>query len=203
MSPGGTPESYVRLLGAIDARFVVIRRYYGHHMQCSAQCDECCHYVFDISPIEAIYLDRALGSLKPDVYQELRVHADYWLTALRTASTDASSPQLVLLSSSGLRIPCPLLCASVCCVYEARPVVCRAAGGPVINPLRRGEFVAPCSKNFQNFDGDSQIETFDWDAISAAKREIQEEAIPLLSDRERRFLARRWTIAEVILEGDE
>lgn len=201
---------YQRLLQAVDERFVEIRSLYASHMQCCAGCDECCHYLFDISPVEAIYLHRALSGLAPDVQAAIRDRARSWLVAVAgrgsavpgsdTGCTSAiSGSDLLLLGMSGLRLSCPLLADGRCLVYGARPVVCRMTGAPAVHPLRKGEFVAPCSKNFQEFDIHQTIETFDLNALAAYKKAIEEEIAPSLSPLERRFLGRRWTIAEVVL----
>lgn len=77
---------------------------------CAEGCDSCCHRRFSVFAIEARPIVRALARLDPDLRERIRQQADDPEHADR----------------------CALLVDGRCSVYDARPLICRSHGLPVL-----------------------------------------------------------------------
>lgn len=130
-------ETHVR---EADALFENIRGRFPSLVVCREQCSSCCHALFDLSLVEALYLNRAFHERLPD--GALR---DAVLSAADTADRQAarlkrkafkdsqagrdSNEILTEIAAETLR--CPLLSKDDrCLLYEVRPVTCRLYGVP-------------------------------------------------------------------------
>ena len=111
---GGAGRLYAQLLGAVGRRFDHIASRQATHMRCAAGCHACCAPGLSVSLVEA----RALAA-------HLEAHPEVAREAL---ALEASDPH------GGGR--CSLLNArGECVVYEARPLVCRTHGAPLLIPV--------------------------------------------------------------------
>lgn len=96
------------------------------HITCRAGCDACCRHL-SIFAVEAAAIRAALNELPPEKAALIRAKAQ----GLREDS------------------PCPLLHDGLCLLYQARPVICRTHGLPLLL-LRDGEkSIDFCPENFQ------------------------------------------------------
>lgn len=85
----------------------------GGQMRCAPGCDQCCHVRFSVFTVEAEGIRAALLALETsDPLRRARVRQQ------------ADDP------AGGDR--CPMLVEHQCAVYEARPIICRSHGTPVL-----------------------------------------------------------------------
>jgi Fe-S-cluster containining protein len=127
----------VALMG--DNAFERVKNEYGENVKCKIECADCCHALFDLSLIEALYInfkfyeslsenkrmgllekaniiDRKLFKLKKNAYKEM---------------DNGKSEEQIIAELSFERIRCPLLNEeNVCDLYESRPITCRVYGIP-------------------------------------------------------------------------
>ena len=118
-------SGYRALVAKVDATCARIQSKYAAHIACRKGCGDCCRNI-SVFPVEAAVLSEAVRRLSPEVLLAARQRA--------REQTDA----------------CPLLHEGACLVYDARPIICRTHGVPILVPDEDGSIDA-CPKNFQNF----------------------------------------------------
>jgi Fe-S-cluster containining protein len=130
---------YEALVQIVDAMFERIKKEYPKEVFCREKCSDCCYALFDLTLIEALYLnqkfkqkfsgkekndlcqiadktDRVLTKMKREAYKEVKNGADE-LTIVGKMSQE--------------RVRCPLLGENnLCVMYENRPITCRVYGIP-------------------------------------------------------------------------
>lgn len=102
-------ENYRLLTARVDALCNAIAAALGEQITCSAGCSSCCTSI-TLFPVEAAAMQKTLKSLPGRQAEEIRRH--------------------VSEHAGGER--CPLLLHHRCLLYEARPVICRTHGLPII-----------------------------------------------------------------------
>ncbi len=128
---------YEAFVGMVEKIFEQVKAEYPASINCKKGCSDCCHAVFDLTLIEAVYLnhkfqaqfgqdkdllerankaDRQVYKLKKRAYQE---HQD-------------GKNEVAILQEMGMqRIRCALLNErDLCDLYEFRPITCRLYGIP-------------------------------------------------------------------------
>jgi len=130
---------YEALVLMVDGVFERVKKEYPKEVFCREKCSDCCYAIFDLTLIEALYLndkflttfsgkeknslieiadktDRALVKMKRNAYREVKDGAD----------------QLEIVAKmSQERVRCPLLGKDdLCLMYEHRPITCRVYGIP-------------------------------------------------------------------------
>ena len=123
-----------------DTLFEQVRRLHPDCVTCSLGCSDCCHAMFDLSLVEALYLNQKFSktiAFGPQHSAIIHAAGDADRLAARikrdlyTASKDGDARQ-VMEDAARIRIRCPLLDAEEQCqLYEHRPVTCRLYGAPV------------------------------------------------------------------------
>jgi Fe-S-cluster containining protein len=131
---------YEHLRAEADALFDHVRRLHPDCVACSLGCSDCCHAMFDLSLVEALYLNqkfRQTIAFGPQHSAILHAAGDADRLAARikrdlySSSKDGNDRQ-VLEDAARSRIRCPLLDAEEQCqLYAHRPVTCRLYGAPV------------------------------------------------------------------------
>ncbi|MEA1969552.1 MAG: YkgJ family cysteine cluster protein [Thermodesulfobacteriota bacterium] len=130
---------YEALVSMVDGVFERVRNEYPKEVFCREKCSDCCYAIFDLTIIEAIYLnhkfnekfsgaekfelineaakiDRALHKLKKEASQEIK---------------KGKNEVDILGMMASKRMRCPLLGPdNLCILYEARPITCRLYGIP-------------------------------------------------------------------------
>jgi len=121
-------ENYQRLLEQVDALAARITGQLGKHMVCGPGCSGCCRHI-SVLPVEAFALRRALELTDVDRQRLIRQQA---------------------LASGGER--CPLLRDDQCLLYQARPIICRTQGLPLL--LREADSlrIDYCPLNFNDLE---------------------------------------------------
>lgn len=131
---------YESLVAETDTLFSHVRNAHSDCVTCQQGCSDCCHALFDLSLVEAMYLNQAFA----DTFAYGKVRSDMLTTAANTdrditrikrdlyrASKDGASPTAIMAQAAALRVRCPLLDASdSCALYDKRPITCRLYGIP-------------------------------------------------------------------------
>jgi len=131
---------YELLCAEADRLFEQVRRLHPDCVTCVAGCSDCCHAVFDLPLVEALYLNRkfrqtiAFGARHSAIVNAAG-DADRLATRIKRElykiSKDGNTRQ-VMEDAARTRIRCPLLDdEDRCRLYECRPVTCRLYGVPV------------------------------------------------------------------------
>jgi len=131
---------YEALVIEADAIFEQVSSKYSDCVPCSKGCSDCCYAMFDLSLMEAIYLnsyfvknfgfgrersniltrasdiDRQITKLKRKLYQD---------------SKDGVPAEEIMLKVASIKMKCPLLDETdTCLLYDKRPITCRLYGIP-------------------------------------------------------------------------
>lgn len=142
---------YEALVKSVDAVFERVASTHGACVKCHSGCSDCCHALFDLSLIEALYLntrfkerfsygakrsailteaaaaDRRITVLKRDYFRTMRDKGREVVT--EEAATEAVHDVMEQVAHD--RVRCPLLGADdTCLMYEERPITCRLYGIP-------------------------------------------------------------------------
>ena len=102
-------DNYYALLDKVDAICGSITAVLGSRVTCQAGCSGCCTAI-TVFPVEAAAMRERLDRLPPGRSAEIR--------------------RLAAARAGGER--CPLLDDERCCIYDARPVICRTHGLPIL-----------------------------------------------------------------------
>lgn len=136
--------AYEALVAEADAVFARVGEMHPDCVTCKPGCSDCCHAMFDLSLVEAMYLnarfiekydfgpersrilenagsvDRKLTRMKRDYFRELR-----------DAKGSEDAMEHIMEEAAKARIRCPLLDLNDQCVlYDYRPITCRLYGIP-------------------------------------------------------------------------
>ncbi len=122
-----------RLHDKVDSFFAQIVDKHGQHLSCRTGCSSCCQQTISLFPVELEPIREATRTLPEEQKERL---ADRLGSPISAQSPDER--------------PCPLLEDERCLVYEARPIICRTHGLPVL--VERTESGPPerdvCPLNF-------------------------------------------------------
>ncbi len=141
--PDLTPlfERYETLCREADALFAHVRAQHADCVACAPGCSGCCHALFDLPLIEAVYLNHAFFRAFPSGAQRsaLLDAADAADRAVhkikRRAFKDwqgGREENVIMTDLARERVRCPLLGENErCLLYDARPLTCRVYGIPL------------------------------------------------------------------------
>lgn len=130
---------YEALSRAADQVFERVKQAFPDCVRCREECADCCYALFDLTLIEALYLNEKFKAKfsgeERDVMLEKANRADRTIHKLkRKAYRDlkAGKPEGEILTALGdERVRCPLLNdQDLCDLYEHRPITCRLYGIP-------------------------------------------------------------------------
>ena len=133
-------EKYEALVKQMDSVFDSVQKQYSDCVKCHEGCADCCHALFDLSLVEAMYINRQFLE-KIDEAKRLQIlevanQTDRKLYQLKRKAYQAvtsgeKSEELVLLEMAAERMRCPLLNdGDRCELYRKRPITCRLYGIP-------------------------------------------------------------------------
>ena len=132
-------EKYERLLSLAQETFERVRRDYPDCVTCKTSCADCCHALFDLSLIEALYINyhfnRAFKGVEKQRRLEIANRIDRRIYQLKKEAYKAlqagRDEQEILAEMAQKRVRCPLLRDDdTCDLYAYRPVTCRIYGIP-------------------------------------------------------------------------
>ena len=119
-------ENYRALLLRVDEMCQKTATGFASQISCRPGCDSCCRHL-SIFAVEAAALHRALSQLTGREADSIR-------QAAAAASPDA---------------PCPLLQGGLCTLYQARPIICRTHGLPLLINRDGTSGIDFCPENFR------------------------------------------------------
>lgn len=129
---------YEKLVAQVDAVFAKVAAEFSAEVTCRQGCSDCCHALFDITLIEALYLNARFADLSEAVRGELLIEADkadrkaQILKKKVSREAEKTEHSELLLRAAQERLRCPLLGVEDSCVlYGARPITCRLYGLPL------------------------------------------------------------------------
>ena len=147
---------------------------HGERIVCRPGCDSCCRHL-SLFPIEAFALASAFRHATPHLAASLR-------------------RQISEASPEGR---CPLLLEGLCALYDARPLICRTHGLPVMMSTQGERRVDCCPHNFTGMEtlpGDSVLDLDRLNEMLVAINAVFEEENDTSSG-----LTERITMAEALL----
>jgi len=122
-------ENYRQLVAKVDDLCARIEEKYREQIVCRKGCDDCCRHL-SLFWVEGVALALALEELPDEEAEHLRQRA-------RQATPDG---------------PCPLLENGQCLLYQARPIICRTHGLPLLGHRDGERFIDCCPENFKGLD---------------------------------------------------
>lgn len=175
---------YEALAAEADALFAKVAAACPGMMPCAPGCGDCCHALFDLSFIEALYLNHHFRQAYPagparDALLERANKADrehYMLKrkAFRAGERGVSTRE-ILDDLARERIRCPLLDeADRCLLYAHRPITCRLYG----TPLLIGGEARTCGKT--GFEPGGRYPTVKIEKIQDQLLELSQEVVAAL-----------------------
>ncbi len=130
---------YEALVQMVDGIFDRVKNEYPKEVFCREKCSDCCYAIFDLTLIEALYLNNKFlntfsGKTKNDLFEIAdktdRVLVKMKRKAYKEVKNGAEQLEIVAKMSQE-RIRCPLLGEdNLCVMYEHRPITCRVYGIP-------------------------------------------------------------------------
>jgi Fe-S-cluster containining protein len=134
-------DKYKAVVSQVDAVFKRVQEEYAACVRCGVGCSDCCHALFDLTLIEALYIkaqfDKVFGKKHRALVIERANEADRAIYRLkRQAFKDHESGRpenQILEEMAAQRVRCPLLNEeNKCDLYAHRPITCRLYGIPTV-----------------------------------------------------------------------
>ena len=132
-------KKYEAIITESDQVFNTVRARYAENVRCEKGCSDCCHALFDLTLVEALFVNtvfnaRFKGADRTRILKRAD-EADRQVHRLKRdafrAVKDGQNAQDILLEMAKVRVRCPLLDdQGLCEMYDARPVTCRIYGVP-------------------------------------------------------------------------
>lgn len=133
-------EKYEILRKNVDGLFERFSREFAAEVKCEKGCADCCHAIFDLSLVEAMYINRKFrekfdaGRERSGIL-ELADQADRQAYKFKRKifkeSKEGRDSNELIAEAARQRIRCPLLDDSgLCRMYDERPLTCRIYGVP-------------------------------------------------------------------------
>jgi Fe-S-cluster containining protein len=180
-------EKYKALVKQVDVVFEKVSQEFSECVVCEIGCADCCHALFDLSLVEAMFIKRQFEKLIPsdkrDEIIERANTADRKVYKLKRAASKAlheGKPENEILEDmAAQRIRCPLLDDhNQCELYNSRPITCRLYG----IPTQIGDKAHTCGKG--KFAEGKQYPTVKLEAI---QKELYEISLDLAKDIKSRY----------------
>ena len=179
-------QKYEALVSKGDEAFEHVKQAFADCVKCEQKCADCCHALFDLTLIEALYINHKFnqkfkGSQKADLMEKAN-RADRDIHKLkRQAYKDLQAGKSEDEISAGLareRARCPLLNdVDLCDLYDNRPLTCRFYGIPTAI-AGQGH---TCGKS--DFKEGKQYPTVNLDVINNQLQQLSAELIRDLKSR--------------------
>lgn len=177
-------KKYERFVRQLDDVFEQVRQKHPDCVKCKLECADCCHALFDLSLIEALYINRhfienAAEEKKVEIV-EVANQADRKIYQLKRRAFKAvdggeKTEEDVLLEMSVERVRCPLLNEDDRCeLYDYRPVTCRLYGIPT-SIAGRGH-----TCGLSDFKEGASYPTVNLDSVHAKLHELSQEVVSVL-----------------------
>lgn len=134
-------KQYRQLVEQVDAAFNEVKAAYNDCVTCKVGCADCCHALFDLTLVEALYVknefDRKISDVLRTEIVERANKADrktYQLKRQAHKDQNAGKSENDILEWMAVqRVRCPLLNdKDQCELYDSRPITCRLYGVPTV-----------------------------------------------------------------------
>jgi Fe-S-cluster containining protein len=132
-------EQYEALAASVERAFETVKNQYPDCVKCKPLCADCCYALFDLTLIEALYINEQFRNKYSGETLEILLErcnkidrALYKLkkTAFKAAESGKEETE-ILQEMAETRIRCPMLNdAQMCEIYEFRPLTCKLYGIP-------------------------------------------------------------------------
>lgn len=132
-------EKYEKLVELSSSAFERVRSAHAECVRCREGCADCCHAVFDLTLIEALYINHRykekFAGTEKAVLDEKAGRADRQIAKLKRQAFQElkeGRPEAEILADLAReQVRCPLLnTGDLCDLYEDRPLTCRFYGIP-------------------------------------------------------------------------
>lgn len=132
-------DRYKAIRAMADDVFLRVQKEFPESVTCKIKCADCCYALFDLSLIEAIYLNcefnKRFKGRERELLLEKSNRADrkiYMIKRQAFKDKEAGKNEVeILMNLAGERARCPLLNEDdMCDLYEQRPITCRLYGLP-------------------------------------------------------------------------
>jgi Fe-S-cluster containining protein len=132
-------EQYKAVSKMADEVFERVQKEHPKEVTCEIKCADCCHALFDLTLIEALYINHKFNQKFQGKERERLIEnanrADrkvYMIKRKAYQEMQSGKKEVeILVELSAERCRCPLLNAKdVCDLYEERPITCRLYGIP-------------------------------------------------------------------------
>ena len=179
-------ERYERLCAELDQLFERVYHDFPACVSCKPACSDCCHAMFDLPLIEALYLNRAFNAQmgfgpERSAVIDAAGEADRKSTRIKRELYRQSkelAPEEIMQEAARIRLRCPLLNSDERChLYDWRPVTCRLYG----IPASIGGVAHVCGKSA--FDKGQAYPTLALDKIQDRLAAMSQEAAQVLGSR--------------------
>lgn len=143
MLPDFSPifREYEELRDQATALFSRVASVHTAEVKCKTGCSDCCHALFDLSLIEAMYINQAFQDIFKHGPERSKIiekasQTDRTLAKIKRemfkAEKAGESAETIMANIAKVRMPCPLLDDDCkCSLYEKRPITCRLYGIPL------------------------------------------------------------------------
>jgi len=130
---------YESLVGMADAVFNKMCKEYEHLVKCKNGCSDCCHALFDLTLVEAMYINahfnRMFSGEEKEALLEKVSKADRKIYRIKREAhkeMQKGKNEVDILSMMAIeKVRCPLLNSNdECDMYQYRPITCRFYGIP-------------------------------------------------------------------------
>jgi len=179
-------KKYEEISSTADELFLRIQKDFPECVKCEVKCEDCCHALFDLSLIEAIYINHQFNKKFKDKEKEQLLEksnrADRKIYQIkRKAYQDKESGKNevdILVEMAAERVRCPLLNSEgLCDLYEYRPITCRLYG----LPTAIGGIGHTCGRS--GFVEGQQYPTVNLDMIQKRLYEISAEFVSRINSK--------------------
>lgn len=180
-------KKYEALVKQVDGVFEQVRQQYPDCVACRLECADCCHALFDLSLVEALYINRQFIKR---VAEERKIEVlDHANTAdrkiyrmkrrvFKAVEDGEKSEEQALFEMAAERVRCPLLNdENRCDLYDSRPITCRVYGIPTAI-AGRGH-----TCGLSGFVEGEAYPTVNLDSVHAKLHEFSQEIVNLLESR--------------------
>jgi Fe-S-cluster containining protein len=134
-------KKYEMLVEQVDRAFSKVKEEHAACVSCKVGCSDCCHALFDLTLVEALYVktkidDSFSGQAREDLLERANM-ADRKIHRLkRQAFKDyegGRSEKEILEEMAAQKVRCPALNTDDRCdIYAVRPLTCRLYGIPTV-----------------------------------------------------------------------
>ena len=135
-----TFEKYETLVAQVDKIFATVQEAHKDCVRCKIHCCDCCYAVFDLTVIEAVYINHHFNKSlsrrerRPVIRRAEKADRKFYQIKRKLHKMhlkEGKSPEDVLLQLAQERVQCPLLNdEKLCDLYAGRPITCRVYGIP-------------------------------------------------------------------------